>query len=279
VADRGGPEEKGAPGPASAGFSLIEIVVALALLGLLAGAAAAVSVRVIRGNLQERTVLRMRALLTAMIGNPDRSDHGYMGDMGGLPDTSLTQLFLRGSQRPAVADATDGIISGYNGPYILEGADPTRGFVDFWNSAIVYTPGIAQLTSLGPDRTLGTADDIVYPSVAPVLSGTITVLVRGQLNSGGPPIALRSDEASVQVYYTRTSDHTRAAASVLYSGSQGSGIWITASPVHLGDHGVLVTGLDGTATGGRNFSGSVARDIVTVNRGSAYVTVLLNEAG
>jgi prepilin-type N-terminal cleavage/methylation domain-containing protein len=43
-----------------AGFSLIEILVAMALLSILAGAGAAVSMRVLRGNLAERTVLRMR---------------------------------------------------------------------------------------------------------------------------------------------------------------------------------------------------------------------------
>jgi prepilin-type N-terminal cleavage/methylation domain-containing protein len=261
------------------GFTLVEIVVALALLSLLAGATAAVSVRVLRGNLGERTVVRMRAILAAMIGDPVRGDSGYLGDMGELPDTALTQMFVRGSQPVAAADAVDGILSGWNGAYIIEGADPTRGFLDAWNSAIAYTPGTAQLTSLGADRNLGTADDIVYPSVSPVLAGAITVLVKGQLSSGGPPVTLRSDEASVQVYYTRASDNTRAAATVSYTGAAGAGIWKTTTALHKGDHGIVVTGLNASGAGGHDFSGSNSREIARVTQGPAFVTVLLEEAG
>jgi prepilin-type N-terminal cleavage/methylation domain-containing protein len=261
------------------GFTLIEIVVAIALLSLLAGATAAVSVRVLRGNLGERTVVRLRAILTAMIGDPVRGDSGYLGDMGELPDTSLSQLFVRGAQPVASADAVDGILSGWNGAYILDGADPTRGFVDAWSSAIAYTPGTAQLTSRGPDRTLGTADDIIYPSVPPALTGAITILVKGQLTGGGPPVTLRSDEASILVYYTRASDNTRVSVSPTYTGAAGAGIWKTATALHKGDHGIIVTGLNASGAGGHDFSGSNARDIARVVQGPAFITVLLEEAG
>jgi len=259
------------------GFSLLEIIVALAILSLLAGAGAVVGLRSVRGNLEQRTQQRLRALVHAMIGEPDAADFGYLADMGELPDTDLTQLMLRGAQTAGVADPVDGIVSGWNGPYFVAGGSVAAP-LDFWNSSIVYTPGVAQLTSLGPDRQLGTADDIVYPSVSPKLSAEIAVLVRGQLSAGGPPISLRSDEAAVSTFYTRGSDNTRALAAMSYTGSQGSGIWRTDQPVHLGEHGVLVTGLDASGSGGRNYSGAVSREIVRVSRGPVSVTVLLDEA-
>lgn len=259
------------------GFSLIEIVVVLALLGLIAGAASSVALRATRGNVKQKTLARMQELLTAMIGEPARGEFGYLGDMGELPDTSLTQLFVRGTQQPAAADPVDGIVSGYNGPYILNSGNATTGFTDFWNSAIRYTPGSAQLTSLGPDRTLGTADDIVYPSAAPVLAGTVTVVAKGLLAAGGPPVGLRSDEASVAVFHTRASDNTRAQIATSYTGAQGSGIWLSGA-VHLGAHGVSVTGLDASGSGGHDFSGSVSRTVVSVSRGPVVVEVLLEEA-
>jgi prepilin-type N-terminal cleavage/methylation domain-containing protein len=261
----------------AAGFSLIEIVVVLALLSLVAGAASSVALRATRGNLKERTLVPMREIVTAMLGDPSRGDFGYLGDMGELPDSALTQLFVRGAQQPALADPVDGIVSGYNGPYILNSGTAATGFVDFWSSAFQYTPGTAQLTSLGPDRTLGTADDIVYPSAAPLLSGTVTVVVKGLLAAGGPPIQLRSDEASVAVFHTRASDNTRAQIATSYTGAQGSGIWLSAA-VHLGLHGVAVTGLDASGSGGHDFSGSVSRALVAVIRGPAVVEVLLEES-
>jgi prepilin-type N-terminal cleavage/methylation domain-containing protein len=262
----------------SSGFSLIEILVAMALLSLLAGATAAVSVRVLRGNLRERALLRMRAILTAMVGDAERGDHGYLGDMGELPEADLIDLFIRGGRPAGIADAVDGIMSGYNGPYILEGADAARGFVDPWNTPYVYAAGVAQLTSLGPDRQAGGGDDIQYPSVAPVLSGTVTVLVKGQLASGGPPIALRSDEATVQVTHTSAATNTRAFAPVSPTGGAGSGTWRTNNALHLGRHAVIVTGLNASGAGGHNFAGSAARDVVNITRGSVFVSVLLEEA-
>jgi len=261
-----------------AGFSLIEIVVVLTLLSLLAGAAASVALRTTRGNLKQRTLARLQEVYHGMLGDPKNGDFGYLGDMGELPDTELSQLFIRGSQTPGTLDAVDGILSGYGGPYVLNGTHATLGFVDFWGSQIRYTPGTAQLTSLGPDRTLGTGDDIVYPSAEPILSGTVTVMVRGLVAAGEAQLNLRSDEAAVSVSYTRAADNSRALATTQYTGPEGSGIWATDVPLHHGYHGVTVTGLDATATGGRNFSGSVSRGVVTVAYGPAYIELSLEEA-
>jgi len=260
------------------GFALMSALVALILLTLLAGAASAVSVRLRSGNLRLQTTEQLRALLTAMRGDPERGHFGYLGDMGELPDTDLQQLFMLGSQTAGTAHSIDGVTSGFAGPYVRTAANPASPVRDSWGSALRYTPGIAQLTSLGPDRTLGTADDIVVPSLPPLSAGNITVLVRGLPSAGGPAQRMRSDEASVQVFYTRSSDNTRAAASVSYLGAQGSGQWSTDAPVHLGRHGVQVTGLDASGSGGRNYSGSLARDIVALSSGAAYVEILLEES-
>jgi prepilin-type N-terminal cleavage/methylation domain-containing protein len=265
-----------------AGFSLIEILVALALLSILAGAGATASLRLLRGNLKARTVQRMEALVTAMIGDSQRGTGGYLGDMGELPDTSLMQLVDGTGETPAAADATDGIVSGWNGPYFSERVDPARGILDEWAMPIVYVPGTLQLQSFGPDRQAGGGDDIVVPAVPPVIAGSVTVVVKGLLSAGGPPVSLSTTEARVEVTYTRANPpnaNQRANAAV---NSAATGIWRTAAPtaaLHAGDHAVIVTGQDGRASpGGHDFTNSSAHEIVHIDRSSVHVTVLLQEA-
>jgi prepilin-type N-terminal cleavage/methylation domain-containing protein len=260
------------------GFSLIEIVVVLAVMSLLAGAAATASLRLLRGNLKQQTLARLTEIMAAMIGQPTPGSHGYLGDMGELPDTSLVQLFVRGAQTPGVASPVDGVVAGYAGPYLLNQGDPARGFVDAWGQAIVHTPGVAQLRSLGPDRTLATADDIVHPLSPAPISGTITIVGRGLPLDGNPAVPLRSDEATVQVFYTRASDNTRALANVSYTGAPGAGVWRTDAALHSGHHSVVITGLDATAAGGRSYAGSVAQALVEIRGAAAFVTLALDES-
>ena len=251
----------------------------LAVLSLLAGAAATASLRLLRGSLEQRAQQQLERLLVAMIGGAESESHGYLGDMGELPDTDLLQLLVRGSQTPGVQSSVDGVISGYAGPYLLDPVDTSRGFLDPWGSPVAYTPGSAQVRSAGPDRTLATDDDIVHPLAPAKVSGTITVVVRGIPLGGQPALALRSDEATVEVVITRASDNGRALQSVTYTGAPGAGVWLTDAPVHSGLHSVIVTGADATGAGGRSYVGAVAHVLVEVRGTPAFVTVTLDEQG
>jgi hypothetical protein len=264
------------------GFSVASVIVAIALLALATGAAAPVALRSLQGNRTAAAVARLDAILRAMVGDPARGRPGYLGDMGELPDTDLTQLVSLGSQTGGVASAIDGIISGYAGPYttepIVDPANPALGARDPWGSTIVYTPGTAQLRSLGPDRTLGTPDDIVYPSVAATTIGTITVIAAGLPSDGGPAVPLRSDEAAVAISFTRASDNTRSSTTAIYAADEGAGVWVSAAPIHLGRHAVTVTGLDATLSGGRSYAGAAATDIAVLEGSATVVRVALDES-
>jgi type II secretory pathway pseudopilin PulG len=280
---RHAPRERASRVPArEAGFSLVSVIVALAVLSLTAGAAAPLALRSLRGNRTAEAVARLEATLCAMLGDPARGTPGYLGDMGALPDTGIAQLVLPGAEPPAVASAVDGIVSGYAGPYtrapLVDPAQPGLGARDPWGSTIVYVPGTAQLRSLGPDRAAGTADDIVLPSLPARTTGIVTVIASGLPRDGGPAVPLRSDEAIVAISYTRASDHTRASSAAVHTGDEHAGVWISAGALHLGAHGVTVTGLDATSTGGRSYTGASAHDIAVIDGAATAVYVALREA-
>jgi hypothetical protein len=59
---------------------------------------------------------------------------------------------------------------GWNGPYLLNPIVPLdRGIGDFWGSgmALQLTNGTLRITSAGPDRKMGTSDDIIFSVTVP----------------------------------------------------------------------------------------------------------------
>ncbi len=146
------------------GFTLIEIVVAMAILSIMAGVLVPMMYRVWESNEIAQTRERMADLKKAIAGDPNlyqqgvRSHYGFVGDVGDLP-ANLDDL---------VSDSGSWV--GWNGPY-LGGFDPATFKRDAWGNPIAYAehdPPLvvsgeevaATLRSAGPDRTFGNADDI-----------------------------------------------------------------------------------------------------------------------
>lgn len=254
--------ERRAPVHSASGFSLLEILVALALLSLLAGAAAPFAAQQIQSHRLRTTQERMRRVITGMVGDPEAGDHGYLGDLGELPPT-LDDLNTRGSKPLYAIDPNDGVGAGYNGPYVPQAGPAGVPFSDAWGTAFQYA-GVAQLTSAGGDRTFGTADDLVYPDAAPVTTGNLTVSVTGVPNDGGADCLLGEDEADV--FVASSSSGTRSENQI--PGPTGTGGPFGGTGLHNGLHGVRVVG-QGV------WAGSTLRDVVEIRRGTAQLRVTL----
>lgn len=148
------------------GFTLIEVIVVMAIISILAGIMIPMVYRVWESNDEELTRTRMRDLKIALVGdsrlvqNGVRTHFGYAGDIGQLP-ASLADLI------------TDPGVANWNGPYVPAGFDATTFNKDAWGRAIDYGTATeasgrrtaAALTSHGADGVSGTADDISDPDV------------------------------------------------------------------------------------------------------------------
>lgn len=204
---------------------------------------------------------QMKRIVYAMVGAPGSSAAGYVGDMGSLPPS--LQALNDGTGLPAYGfNATDGVGYGWAGPYLPELAAPRAPLVDPWNRSYRYRSSRAQVTSAGPDRRFGTADDLTFPPSPLPASGNVTVTVLGVPRTGGPAQQLDSSRAAV---FLASSVGGRRRERLL------SGVGpFTATALHLGPHAVR-------AQGRLNYSGAVARDVVVVGFGTALVTLTLDE--
>ena len=123
-----------------AGFTLLEILVVIAILGLLVGLVAPAALRQLRGartSVARQSIERLASVLDL-----------YKLDVGTYPSTD--------QGLPALAAAPSGVTS-WNGPYLKGEAQP----LDPWNHTYTYaSPGRAgrefELCSRGPN---GTATD------------------------------------------------------------------------------------------------------------------------
>lgn len=160
------------------GFTLIETATTLAVVSLVAVGLVSVSNYLLNRTQIEFTNDHLNELRRAINGNPvivvneARTSFGYLGDMGNLP-TSLQDLWVKGSQPAFTFNAAKKAGAGWNGPYLE--VTPTEMAAalaqDGWGNSITYSTSsfvdsafgatvLAKLSSLGPDLTTSTADDI-----------------------------------------------------------------------------------------------------------------------
>jgi len=153
------------------GFTLIEVIVVMAIISIMTGIMVPLLYRVWESNDEDLTRNRMLDLKTAMIGdsrlfqNGIRTHFGYAGDMGSLPPQGTLE------------DLRDdpGSVSNWKGPYLPSGFDSANFNKDAWgrdiNYSVTATDGDgrkyeATLSSNGVDGVAGNSDDIVIPIIA-----------------------------------------------------------------------------------------------------------------
>jgi prepilin-type N-terminal cleavage/methylation domain-containing protein len=145
------------------GFTLLELIVVIALLGLVSSLATDFMVSETNQQRYETTQQRMEKIRYAIIGDISRTLNGqpvfsgFIADEGEVP-SNLTQLTLSGHCVSGTGSnesdcATDGgTWKSRNGPYLS-----VTDLKDGWGNNFTYTvPSGVLITSLGLDKTIGT---------------------------------------------------------------------------------------------------------------------------
>ncbi|MCL5884213.1 MAG: type II secretion system protein GspG [Deltaproteobacteria bacterium] len=238
------------------GFTLLEVIIAIAVISILAAIAVPYVAGVIDQTRRESTRKEMEGLYDAIMGNPQSPTAGFAGDMGRLP-TALSQLNTRGGQ-PGGTTGALGVNVGWFGPYVNSGFDPGGYLSDPWGTNYRYgaaPDGPGQVRSAGPDRNFLTADDIVYPPNPVNIYGRLLVnlyvwsVSAGQFVTNPQPAANPGMTASATFYYSNSGSQATSSITLPPAG----GPPYSFNGFHAGLHAVTATctlpGNPGPATG------------------------------
>jgi prepilin-type N-terminal cleavage/methylation domain-containing protein len=130
------------------GFTLIEMVTSLAILGILVAALVPLATSIVDGQRAASAETDLTKIYTAIVGQPSQNTYGYLGDVGTYPSSLLDLVQLPGSNPP-----------GWNGPYLSDARIDTGVIYDAFGSPVEYfqTSSAAgdqlAIISRGPDRT------------------------------------------------------------------------------------------------------------------------------
>jgi general secretion pathway protein G len=192
--------------PGQPGFTLIEVILVIAVMAILAGAMVPLATRSINSSREDLTRKRELQISEAIMGSDDDEGGGFLSDVGRLP-ASLSELTARGSL-PLYNTANAGAVGmGWRGPYLKDGLDSSGQPVDAWGTPFDYgVAGAGRIRSAGADHAIGTSDDLVYPSNALTnndLTTTVNFSIKVLDSSAAPPVYIDNPVVqSTTIYLT-----------------------------------------------------------------------------
>lgn len=203
------------------GYTLIELVMVIVIVGVLAGVATVNFLRTTETSRYEATQAELDALAAAIVGDPTltadgaRTDFGYVGDVGALPPT-IDAL----AANPGLAT--------WRGPYI-KGDFSTNDYKnDGWNVPYLYQDTLLRSTGSG-----GNIDKVFASRRAVLLSNTVI----GFLSDANhrPPGDVYRDSVVVAMSYP-----DGAGGTAFPSTAPDAGGRFTFTGVPVGNHAVRV---------------------------------------
>ncbi len=131
------------------GFTLIELVIVIVIVGVLAAVGIPVIGGMIDSSKENATKRELLLLKTAIVGQTGAAElRGYENDVGSLPP-DLTGLV---SKPAGVANWDRFTQTGWNGPYIE--SNNNEYLDDAWGVNYIYNPGVRTIMSAGGSDTL-----------------------------------------------------------------------------------------------------------------------------
>jgi type II secretory pathway pseudopilin PulG len=196
------------------GFTLIEVVIIVAVLAILAAALTPMILQQLVDARVTASQSSAKLMYEAMAGKSDvKGSYGFLGDMGRIP-ARPDELVVPPAGVPAYDGASTfrGVGVGWKGPYLAVGESSGQFLLDGWGREYRITL-YGQVRSAGPDGVFDNQDDVVYPPEPPRLGSRVIVTVKRE-NVGGEGSTIDPTGYQVRLYYSNNGQEAFLSATM-----------------------------------------------------------------